>query len=391
MTADEGFSLAGIGHAYLRFAEGDMAAARAGAAEALKLGVGATRRERDHVAALAAIINGDTARSTVLVKNHVGEFPLDVLMVFVAQFRLSFSGGRSWKQEIAALTEAVAPAYDPDEWSILGMRAFRAEEERDLDVARFLAERSLDLYPENARAAHVLAHTYFERGEHQAGTRFLEQWLTNHHPQRLFEGHLWWHIALHKLGLGDGEGACHTLRTGIAQAGRNRFRVPDVASLLWRMDLYQLGTTSEDWQEASDLAAQTITSPGFAFLDAHAALAHAGAHRTDRLNAFIGQLEAQAAGGNGPARDVVLPLARGVRAFADRNFSRAVRELEPLMSGELVRLGGSNAQREVFEDTFIAALVGAGHARAAREMIGPRLARRPSWIDDRWQQLLAKT
>ena len=108
---------------------------------------------------------------------------------------------------------------------------------------------------------------------------------------------------------------------------------------------------------------------------------------TDRLGGFLDQLAAQAAAGNALAGDVVVPLARGVRAFADGDAAKAVRELGPLMSGELVRLGGSNAQREVFEDTFIAALIAAGDARAARDLLGPRLARRPSWVDDRWRRL----
>jgi hypothetical protein len=349
--------------------------------------VGSTPREQSHIAALAAMINGDSARSTMLIEEHVERFPLDVLMVFVAQFRLTFSGRRSWKQEIAALTEEVAPSYDPDEWSILGLRAFRAEEERDLDSARPLAERSLELHPENARAAHVLAHTFFERAEHQDGSRFLDGWLATHHPQRLFGGHLWWHVALHQLGLGDRDGACHTLRTGIADAGRLPFRVPDVSSLLWRMELYGLGPDSGDWQEASDLASETITEPRFAFLDAHALLAHAGAHQTERLDAFVTQLETQAATGNDLVNDVVLPLARGIGAFAEGNAAQAIIHLGPLVSGDLVRLGGSNAQREVFEDTFIAALIAARDEGAALALLDQRLARRPSWVDDRWRQL----
>ena len=188
------------------------------------------------------MINGDTVRSVELIKEHVDEFPLDALMVFVAQFRLSFSGRRSWKQEIAALTEAFRRHMTPTSG-------------RSSDCGPFGPKKSVTsmwhgpspnvarLQPGERAAAHVLAHTYFERGEHEAGSRFLDLWLTTHHPQRLFAGHLWWHFALHQLGLGDGEGACQTLRTGIAGAGRSPFRVPDLASLLWRMDLYGLGST----------------------------------------------------------------------------------------------------------------------------------------------------
>jgi hypothetical protein len=331
--------------------------------------------------------NGDAARSTTLITEHVEEFPLDALMVFIAQFRLSFSGRRTWKQEIAALTEGVTPAYDPDEWSILGLRAFRAEEARDLDTAKELAQRSLELHPENARAAHVLAHTYYECAEHRHGYRFLDPWLATHHPQRLFSGHLWWHVALHQLGLGDRDGVCRTLRTGVAQAGRKPFRVADVASLLWRMDLYGLDPSPNDWRAASDLAAETITEPRFAFLDAHAVMAHAGAHQTDRLNTFVGQLKTRAAAGSGLARDVVLPLARAMRAFASGAPAETADLLVPLVDGDLVRLGGSNAQREVFEDTLIAALVAAGDSGAAQDLLDRRQARRLSWVDERRRQM----
>ena len=385
-AADEGFALVRIGDAYLRLGDGDLVGAKERAAAAVELAAGATRREQHHIATVAAFVSGDHARSTELVKEHVEDFPLDALMVFIAQFRLSFSGRRTWKQEISTLTESVAPHYDPEEWSMLGLRAFRAEEERDLDGARDLAERSLDLYPENARAAHVLAHTYFERAEHEAGYRFLDEWLASHHPQRVFGGHLWWHVALHQLGVSDREGACRTLRTGIAEAGRVPFRVPDAASLLWRMDLYGFEADQADWQAASDFAAEVVTAPRFAFVDAHVVLAHAGARRTDRLTQFRTQLENQAAAGNRLVKEVVLPLAAGISAFADRDSAGAVRELGPLVaSGDLVRLGGSNAQREVFEDTLIVALVDSGEGRAALSLLDQRLARRPSLVDDRWR------
>ena len=384
-AADEGFALVRIGDAYTRLSNGDVSGAREQAAVAVELAAGTTRREQHHIATLVACINGD-ARSTDLVREYVGEFPLDALMVFIAQFRLSFSGRRTWKQEISTLTEKVTPHYDPEEWSMLGLRAFRAEEERDLDVARTLAERSLDRYSENARAAHVLAHTYFERAEHRAGYRFLDRWLASHHPSRVFGGHLWWHVALHELCANDREGACRTLRSGIAGAGRVPFRIPDVASLLWRMDLYGLNADSADWQAASDFAAEIVTTPRFAFVDAHVAMAHAGAHQRERLTRFMTQLEGQAAAGNGLVSDVVLPLALGVGAFADGNFAAAVRHLGPLIAnGDVVRLGGSNAQREVFEDTFIAALIETRDRVAALALLDQRLERRPSWVDDRWR------
>ena len=45
---------------------------------------------------------------------------------------------------------------------------------------------------------------------------------------------------------------------------------------------------------------------------------------------------------------------------------------------ELVRIGGSHAQRELWEDSFIVACLRAGHGDKAARMISERLHRRPS-------------
>jgi hypothetical protein len=57
--------------------------------------------------------------------------------------------------------------------------------------------------------------------------------------------------------------------------------------------------------------------------------------------------------------------------------------------GDVVRIGGSHAQREIIEDTFIIALVRAGELARAQAMLEARLHRRPSPRDRRWQALAA--
>jgi hypothetical protein len=384
-AADEGFALACIAKAYSSFVLGDVRAARGLATDAVELARGATEREISQVAALAALIAGEATRSVELSLDHVRAFPLDALVVFLTQFRLSFSGRRTWKQDLGALTEQVAPHYGRDEWSIMTMRAFRAEEDRDIDRARDLAMQALDLHDENARGAHVLAHTYFESAGHEEGKTWLRSWLSDHAPQLMFAGHLWWHVALHQLALDDPAGATESLHEGIALAGQAPFRVPDVASLLWRMELYGMHPDATDWRFASDFAAEVVTAPRFGFVDAHVVMAHAGARDVDRLEGFVDQLERQARGGNEVVRDVVLPASRGIGAYASGDMAGTIENLQPLVAtDDLVRLGGSNAQREVFEDTLIAALVARGDQREATDLLDQRLARRPSHTDAAW-------
>jgi hypothetical protein len=78
-----------------------------------------------------------------------------------------------------------------------------------------------------------------------------------------------------------------------------------------------------------------------------------------------------------------IDICRGIRAFAAGDNDEAIRLLEPVMS-ELVRFGGSHAQRELWEDTLIVAYLRAGYGNKAAELISTRLDRRPSARDTAW-------
>jgi type II secretory pathway component PulM len=51
---------------------------------------------------------------------------------------------------------------------------------------------------------------------------------------------------------------------------------------------------------------------------------------------------------------------------------------------QVVRVGGSNAQRQVIEDTLLQAYIRAGRCQQAAQLLQVRLARRPSRRDAQW-------
>ena len=75
-------------------------------------------------------------------------------------------------------------------------------------------------------------------------------------------------------------------------------------------------------------------------------------------------------------------------AFAGGDYAGCVTHLEPVLD-EVVRIGGSHAQREIVEDTFIVALMKSGDLPRARAMLDRRLHRRPSPRDIRWMATFA--
>jgi hypothetical protein len=99
----------------------------------------------------------------------------------------------------------------------------------------------------------------------------------------------------------------------------------------------------------------------------------------------LAQLEAREASGKLAPGRAAIDLCRGVKAFADGDNDNAVRLLEPAIS-ELARIGGSHAQRELWEDTLIVACLRAGHGDKAARRISTRLDRRPSARDEAWSR-----
>jgi hypothetical protein len=161
---------------------------------------------------------------------------------------------------------------------MLSLRAFALEETRREAEARPLAERSLLVNSNNARAAHVLAHTYFDTAAHEEGRAFLSTWADGTGCSSPFRIHLRWHEALHHLALDDAGGVRASYAAMAADPALGPLALPDLASLLWRLrvlpvdgDLRDMATL--DTTPMSRLAA--LIEPGTALVDAHAGIAHA--------------------------------------------------------------------------------------------------------------------
>ena len=101
------------------------------------------------------------------------------------------------------------------------------------------------------------------------------------------------------------------------------------------------------------------------------------------MTKMTSRLRKAAEEGNSFAREVVLPLVMGIEAFAQENYTESVRLMEPVFP-QLVRVGGSHAQREVFEDTMLEAFIRAGQFVKAEHMLRGRLKRRETVRDTFW-------
>ena len=101
-------------------------------------------------------------------------------------------------------------------------------------------------------------------------------------------------------------------------------------------------------------------------------------------NVLDKKIDAQLADGKLAAGPVVPQICRAMNAFAGEDFYTCVTLLE-LVLDDVVRIGGSHAQREIIEDTFVVALIRSGELSRAQALLDHRLHRRPSPRDARWR------
>ena len=388
IDADQGFGLAHAGLSLMYMFQGKAVQAKETAKHASSLAFRATRREQQQVEAISLFINGQGPKSLALVHEHLVEFPRDAIMLRVANrlyaIGCSGAGVADYTSELYAMLRGVEPEYG-DDWAFLGLYAFAHHEMGYFDESLRLAERSLAARPTSGHASHSVAHVYFETGDHVGGGDFLGDWLSGYDRRAPFHVHLSWHQALFELAQGRYAAAVslyeNDIRPSVLQ--RSAASLADSTSLMWRLRVYGGDNPPYPIDEICEQASPAADQPGPAFRDAHAALVFAASDDEYLFQRLADRLLGSSKNGDVLAQEITLPLVHGIGAFADGAYDEAVRLIEPVFP-HLTRIGGSHAQREVFEDTLLEAYLRAEQYDKAEEMLRARLKQRTSVRDSFW-------
>ena len=335
---------------------------------------GSSEREQSHIAALDHLVGGNGAAAYKAIVAHLDSYPRDA---FAAQpctsvFGLiGFSGVAGREAEMLAFMHRLAPHYGTD-WWFDSLYAFAQVEAGQTDVAVETIERSLAANPRNANGAHIKSHIHYERGETKAGYDYISEWHKDFDKRAPLHCHISWHIALWALEQGDESRAWQVMEDEVMPDGAWGPPInilTDTASFLLRAEIAGCKPRPDLWKKISDYAAQSFPNTGLAFADVHAALAHAMAGNSDALEKVITDAK-------GPAGEVVAKMAEAYRSFARQDWADVIVRLSPTMS-EHERIGGSRAQRDLIEFTYLNALLKLDRAEEAQRMI---MMRRPTKV-----------
>ncbi len=386
---DPSFALALIARARMHFAYAEAPLARQKAALARQLGASnGTDRERSHIEAIAVGIEGQPAKSLEASLAHLENWPRDavILSLPLGAFGLyAFSGIANHDQARVDLCERHARHYGED-WWFLTYLGWSHTENGAVGAGRHLTQKGLDLRRENANAAHALAHAMYEDGSLEDADHFIDGWLPGYDRKGILHGHIAWHQALLALEKEDAARALDIYKRAIAREVSTAAplnAVTDRASLLWR--IWVCGHTVDPalWDDVARDALQLFPQAGVAFADVHVAMAAAATGNRDAFASRLRELDARLASGKLPPGPVVLAICRAAQAFAARDYAECASLLKPV-AADVVRIGGSHAQRDIVEDTLLVALMQSGQVQEARTLLDKRLHRRPALRDSRW-------
>jgi hypothetical protein len=394
IALDPEFALAHIARARIHtfYQQGDAARAKAATAREL-VSRHATPRERSHVEALALAVEGRIDAALASVLTHIEEWPRDavVLSLPLGAFGLfAFSGMADHDRARQDLCEHHAAHYGED-WWFLTSYGWAMTENHQVAKGRAMTERGFAMRRQNAHAAHALLHAMFEDGSVDDADALVTQWIPTYDRGGLLYGHIFWHQALGALERDDAARALaiyHDVLAPTVSAAPPLNVMSDCAALLWRLSAYGHAVPDELWRGAADYADCHFPKSSLPFVYMHMALLAAATGDEAALGGRLHTIEKRLADGKLAAGPVVPQVCRAMQAFATGKARDCVALLEPVLD-DVVRLGGSHAQREIVEDTFIIALIRAGELPRARDLLDRRLHRRPSPRDERWREAAA--
>jgi len=261
---------------------------------------------------------------------------------------------------------------------VLGCQAFALEETGDYAAAEAAGLAGLDRAADDAWGLHAVAHVYDMTHRPKLGLALLDQNEAAWSHCNNFRFHVWWHKALMHLDQGEHDRVLDLYDTRIRNEKTDDYRdVSNAASLLVRLELEGIAVGGR-WEELADLAEARVGDGCLVFADLHYMLALTGDTRHDAARRLVARVAASGNGWTEQGRIAAHPgvaAAEGLAAFGDGQYGPAFDRLHRARA-HMPTIGGSHAQRDVFERITVDAGIRAGRLQASSAILADRRARR---------------
>lgn len=313
---------------------------------------GGTARDRALSDALAAWCDGAMDRSAAILDAALDAEPRDALTAKLVQsIRFMLGDAVGMRRSIEKILPAWSPSL-PGYGFMLGCHAFALEETGAFAAAERVGRDAVATEPFDVWGCHAVAHVYEMRGEPANGLAWMML-----HEQRLaevnnFARHMYWHRALFHLARNEDDVALALYDTKIRATRTDDYRdIANAASLLLRLEA-RGGRVGARWSELADLAERRTHDHALAFAQLHYLLCLLADRRYDAAYRLFAALDVEARYGDGTQAQILaaagVELAKLMLGGAEGRGAMTGSAAAALRVA-IPRLGGSRAQRQIFE------------------------------------------
>jgi tetratricopeptide (TPR) repeat protein len=339
---------------------------------------GGNHREELHISALDNWCAGKIEGAVDCWEKILVDFPLDILALRLAQFLTSYLGrSRAIRDSIARVLPAWSPEI-PGYGFVLSCYAYGLEEAGDYETAERFGRKAIDLNANDLWGAHAVTHVMEMQGRPAEGVEWIANIDKHWEGCGNFVNHLWWHCALFHLATEDYGAALELYDRRVNVPGDEYLDIANASALLWRIE--QAGVdVGNRWEELVTRVGGNLEDHFFVFVDLHYLLATAtsldAARARDALESCIHYAREDSTEAV-VMRNVGLPMAKAIIAHRKRAYGQASDLLFPVRH-EIHRIGGSHAQRDVFEQMLIDSAIRAERFSLAESLLQERIKKRP--------------
>ncbi|XP_020796842.1 tetratricopeptide repeat protein 38 [Boleophthalmus pectinirostris] len=344
-------------------------------------------RERLHVKAMQLFSQGNFSKACDAWEDILLDHPTDLLALKFAHDAYFYMGAQTPMRDSVARVLPHWKPHMPMSSYLKGLYAFGLLETRFYDQAEKVALEGLSLVPDDAWAVHAVAHVCEMKAEVDKGLKFMEDRENDWQVSEMLASHNYWHWALYFIEKGDYDAALHIYDSQVfrrAKVSGAMLDLVDACSMLYRLEMEGV-RVKDRWRELFQVTQPHTDDHVTLFNDAHFLMVSLGVKDNQTSRRLLEGLQelAREPGENQQhqtANTVGIPLCQAMMEFNAGNYAKSVELLYPLRY-RLVDIGGSDAQRDVFNQLLIHAAIKSDstrHQKLGRCLLVERDSVRPN-------------
>ena len=376
------------------------------------LGDSLTKREKMHVKGVELLQNGNLPKASEYWEQILLEHPNDILAIkFLHSAYFYLGDGKRIHESIARvlpLWNQSTPYYN----YLYGMYAFGLSQDNYFDRAEKSAMKGLELNRFDAWSTHAICHVNEYRSTFDKGIKFLLDTESDWKQCELIAGHNYWHMALYYIEKNEIEPVLDILDTKLLVNLNSLLELINSSSILLRLKLnnYSGGTDSfaERWKMIKEKSLDRIEKHGYMYSDSHIAMTLASCgteaekslflssvnqfvnsdslngaeHESIGIDGLLSELSVKSGENENYLKRVNAELKGIFEAlffYEQKEFEKTVELLYPIRY-EVRKIGGSNAQRDIFNLLLIDSAFKSGnklHNKLGLALLNERLLNKP--------------